>query len=1005
MDLKKLKKWLYQHQVETLVIIISFFACMIGTLTIGIKAFIIVVILDFLVLFGPKLYELYLNKSKTGGIMKKTNIIKNEKLVKENISAAKTNMKKMIKKHDVRTKTNSKKVVKKSKFKLFLKLSLMLIFIFSLAGLIGGAVFFSYIVKKAPTFNPDELYKSEASILYSNDGKTVIAKLGAEKREKITYNDLPEVFVDALVATEDSRFFQHNGFDLPRFVKASIGQVLGSSNAGGASTLTMQVSKNAFTSNEDEGLAGIVRKFTDIYMSIFQIEKKYTKEEIIEFYVNNNLLGGNNYGVEQASLAYFGKSAKNMNLSEAALIAGIFQAPNTYNPLTNPDNAAYRRSIVLRLMVRHGYITQAEADAANAIEIADLIKNSSSSGDDTIYQGFVDTVVSEVKKDTGLNPYTTAMIIYTTMDISKQNTVNDVISGKTYAWENPVVQAGITVLDTKTGAIVAIGTNRDNSKSGLLNHATFENQTKRQIGSTAKPLFDYGPAVEYNNATPGQLVVDEEYAYSDGTPIQNFDGGYKGVMTYRNALAGSRNITALKVFQSVKKSSIIEFTTNLGLTPEINSNSVHEAHAIGGYTGESPTTLAAAYAAFGNGGKYNKPYSYTKLIYRDSDEEYVNELESKVAMSEATAYIVQDMLITTAKTGLLNYGNVNGFTFGAKTGTSNFNEATKKANNLSDIAINDLWLAGVTDEYTIAVWYGYDKIDTTYHSKFGDIQNLVMFNTVAKGIWTRSHNTTMPSSVVNVTVESQAISPVLPSANTPDSLKTTELFKKGAEPTEVSKRFSQLANVTNLKATSSEGQISLTWTGITANWLNTDYLTNYYKPLFNSAGFLNNYVSNVVGWNSANLGNLTYDIYEKNTSGNYVKVGSTSNTSYKFIPTSTGTSQIMVKAAYSSYKANQSSGAVIVSPINGTVSYSVTVKSATISKATGSYDPNDVTVSSDTCTLKEISVNNVVAGSNWTSANTAIKALNVGTYATGLKVSYTCGGNTVTGIGSLTITN
>ena len=241
--------------------------------------------------------------------------------------------------------------------------NIILIIFLTIALLCCGLViaFFAYIVYEAPEFNIEALNKREASIVYDSEGLEY-ARIGSELRENVTYDDLPEVFIDALIATEDSRFFQHNGFDAPRFLKASIQQVLGNSNAGGASTLSMQVVKNTYTDAKlDSGIKGIIRKFTDIYLAVFKLEKDFTKEEIIEFYVNNHELGSNSFGVEQASQTYFGKSVSDLNLSEAALLVGIFNAPTAYSPIYHPDKAYDRRATVLSLMVRHGYITQAEA--------------------------------------------------------------------------------------------------------------------------------------------------------------------------------------------------------------------------------------------------------------------------------------------------------------------------------------------------------------------------------------------------------------------------------------------------------------------------------------------------------------------------------------------------------------------------------------------------------------------------------------------------------------------
>ena len=199
----------------------------------------------------------------------------------------------------------------------------------------AGIGFCYYIVKSAPEFDKNNMFEKESTRIFDSNGN-LYATLGSEKREKVTYDELPQVLIDAIIATEDSRFFQHNGFDAPRFLKASISQVLGR-GGGGASTLTMQLSKLEYTDFEDQGIKGIIRKFTDIYMAVFKLEKAFTKEEIIEYYVNIPCMGGNIYGVQQASQYYFGKDIGDINLVEAAMIAGMFQSPNGYNAYINPE--------------------------------------------------------------------------------------------------------------------------------------------------------------------------------------------------------------------------------------------------------------------------------------------------------------------------------------------------------------------------------------------------------------------------------------------------------------------------------------------------------------------------------------------------------------------------------------------------------------------------------------------------------------------------------------------
>ena len=353
---------------------------------------------------------------------------------------------------------------------------LIIIMLFLVVGFALALVFFAYVVIKAPKFDVESLYTKEASILLDKNGEE-FARLGTENRQKVTYDELPEVFIDALVATEDSRYFQHSGVDMARFLKATIGQVLGQSGAGGASTLTMQVAKQRLTNNEATGIKGIIRKFTDIYLSVFVLEKQYSKEQIIEYYVNIPYLGGGSWGIEQASQVYFGKSVSQLSLPEAATIAGLFQAPVAYDPFNYPEKAENRRNQVLNLMKRHGYISEQECEIAKSIPLKSLLIESSSTANQ--YQGFIDTVVEEVKKRTGKNPYEVSMQIKTTLNPSKQDAINDIYNGKDYKWINDTVQAAMVVIDNDNGSISAIGAGRNRKRLLEYNYAT---QIKRHPG-------------------------------------------------------------------------------------------------------------------------------------------------------------------------------------------------------------------------------------------------------------------------------------------------------------------------------------------------------------------------------------------------------------------------------------------------------------------------------------------------------------------------------------------
>ena len=801
-----------------------------------------------------------------------------------------------------------KKSSKKSDKKSLRKKILLGFMIFFLVCIVLAIIFFAYIALTAGKFDPDKLYSKEASTLIDVNGNTY-AKLGSEMRQKISYDDMSEELINAIVATEDSRFFEHNGFDLPRFVKASFGQILGQ-DAGGASTLTMQVSKNQYTSDVATGWEGIKRKFTDIYISMFQIEMNYSKEEILEFYANSYYLGSGAYGVEQAAQTYFNKSADELNLAEAAMIAGLFQSPVSYDPNINPDKTEARRQTVLSLMKRHGYITDEEYEIAKDMTVDKIvIKGNSSTTDNAQYRGFINAVAEEVEDKTGYNPYQYSMKIYTTMDKEKQDVLNDIMDGTSYNWENDVVQAGVVAIDNKTGGIAAISNGRNQDGETWQDFATGSGGNVRQIGSTAKPLFDYGPAIEYNNWNTDHPIIDTEHTYSDGTPVNNWDGNYKGIITMRQALVESRNVPAVKTFQSVDNEKIKDFVTNLGLHPGMDSNGkLYEADAIGGYNGEYPLSVAGAYSAFANSGYYIEPHTVTKIKFDETGKVEEYEPERTKVMSATTAYMITDMLVDTAENALGRYSNINGATYAAKTGTSNYDEKTQKTLGLPDNAVNDLWVAGYNPDYSIAVWYGYASNSSKYYNRFGSGQNSRLFNAVAKNFFKADAKFEKPSEVVEVTVERNTGTSLLPSEHTPDSAKTTELFRESTKPTEVSARFNTLGNVSNLKASVSGNKATISWSGIsTPEALSQSYWKPFVEKAFGLTKDQNSYLSYIMNYNSSVLGNVVYKVYYKN-GNDLTLLTTTSETSTTVRLPNVDSPTIVVKTGYSNYSGCDSSG-------------------------------------------------------------------------------------------------
>ena len=824
-------------------------------------------------------------------------------------------------------KKSAKKKGGGSKFKWFRdkclwKKIVIILLILAIFMILAFTAFCAYIVLTTDDFVPDKLSQSESTIMYDNKGNE-FTTLGVmtddilQKREKISYDEFPQVLVDALIATEDSRFFQHNGVDLARFLKASALQLLGK-DAGGASTLTMQVSKNNFTDTTSHGIKGIIRKFRDIYVSVFQIEKNYTKQEIIEFYLNDNCMGETNYGVEQGSQYYFGKSARDLSLTEAALLVGLFQSPNGYNPYVYPEKAETRRNTVLNLMVRHGYITKEEADIAKSIPVESLLSGDGGKELDQYY-GFSRTVYEEAIKLTGLDPYVTPMKIYTTLNIDVQDGINKALAGETVKWKDDVVQAGIAVTDVNTGAVIAIGAGRNRTTSQSFNFAT---QARRQPGSTAKPLFDYAPGIEFENWSTYQLFTDEKWSYTNGPEVNNWDNKYSGLMTMKSALAVSRNIPALKAFQSLNKSKILEFVTSLGIEPEVENGFLHEAHAIGGFTGVSPLQMAVAYASFANGGYYIEPYTITKIEIRSTGEVFEYKHQKNRVMSEATAYLMNNMLGYAVNNGFNGGAKRSGVQVAAKTGTSNYSKEYVKEKGLSS-SINDLWTVAYTPEHSIALWYGYERASKEYqHSRSGyNTQKENIMRAVMKYIPKTSKTFKVPGTVVSVDVEKGTWPAMLPSAYTPSDLITKEVFIKGTEPTEVSPRFAQFDNVTNIRYdySISSGKIRLNWDYQEPKILTDAYLNNYFsQSVFGNSTSV--FVSERKLYNDSVLGEFGFGIYKKDASGNLTALDFVTDNNYTYVvPSGTnGTITLVVKAEYYKFKSNSSTGVEVPVAISNT---------------------------------------------------------------------------------------
>lgn len=504
---------------------------------------------------------------------------------------------------------------------------------FGIVVILGGAGAFAYMIKDAPKLDPKLLKDPIPSKILDKNGD-LVTEVGPVNREYVNYKDIPKVLEDAVLATEDYRFYQHHGIDPIRLGGAILANFQHGFGAEGGSTITQQVVKNAFLTQQKT----LKRKIQEAWLA-YQLEQKYTKHQIFEMYVNKVYVSENSYGLATAAKIYYGKPLNKLTLAEAAQLAGMPQSPNNYNPFTHPDLAEKRRNIVLSLMNEHGFITKKQMEDAEKIHVKDdVLKESQRKVDEKPYDSYVDEVIDEVKAKTDFDINTDGLTIYTTLDPNAQKYVykllntNDIIQ-----YPDQKFQAGVTLLDTKTGEIRAIGGGRNQQVKYGFNYAI---DGYRQPGSTIKPILDYGPAIEYLNWGTYHMIDDKPVTYSSGQKFGNWDQQYMGPMTIRTALQLSRNSPAVQTLQQVGLDKAKQFANNLG----IPLKDIYESYAIGGLSkGVSTLEMAGAYSAFGNNGIYIAPHAVTKVKLRDGT---VIDLtpHPKVVMKDSTAFMITDML-------------------------------------------------------------------------------------------------------------------------------------------------------------------------------------------------------------------------------------------------------------------------------------------------------------------------------------------------------------------------
>ena len=718
-----------------------------------------------------------------------------------------------------RSQTN-KKTTKRKKKSILKRILISLFSIFVIGFTILTGLFFYYGFTAPKITAADLQGATETQILDMN--QELITKLGGENRDLIAPEEVPQGLKDAVTSIEDKRYYSHLGIDPIRIIGSFVRNLRAGHITQGGSTITQQLIKlSVFSTNKEDQT--YKRKIQEILLAL-QIEREFSKEQILTYYLNKVYMANNTYGFGTAANYYFGKELKELTIPQLALLAGMPQAPSSYDPYAQPEQAQERRNIVLQAMKENGKLTDAQLQEAKATPITDGLvdEHEQISTDDNrlIFDSFLTMVADEVKEKTGLDVYSDGLTIETTVNSNAQNRLYEILNTNRYVqYVDDNVQNAVVMLDSTTGAVRAINGGRKQTNLLAYNRAI---QNDRSTGSTIKPIMDYGPAIEYLNYSTGQTMVDKPTTYSSGFELNNWDNQFMGTMTMRRALVLSRNTPAYQTFKAVGNDNVQAFLKKLDLSVmNDGKESLVESNAIGANL--SPLKMAAAYTAFANYGTYSKPYTVTKITTREGQVLQFKP-DQHQAMKDSTAYMITNMLKDTFTYGFANDLRMGNLPHAAKTGSTNYTPEQRKQIGASEneFVIPDSWFIGYSPAYTISVWTGYDNPYTKGHglsqteanySKwiYGHLMNFAMKQTPVKD-WEQ------PSSVVSSQIVVGSNPLALAGPNTPADKVSTELFVKGAIPTQqyVEEKIAPPSGL-NVSYDATKKEVTVTWNAVKSN--------------------------------------------------------------------------------------------------------------------------------------------------------------------------------------------
>ena len=659
--------------------------------------------------------------------------------------------------------SSKKKTTKKTKTRYKIHWFRILFAVFLVCAIIGcgvvAGVVFS-VAKDTPDLNSIDLdsYSVTTSIL-DKDGNSMGNLHAGENRVPVGFDEISPNAVNALVAIEDQRFYTHNGVDPIRIGGAMIANIKAGGIVQGGSTITQQLTGLVFLDRTEKSYT---RKLKEAILSM-EVEKEYSKDEIITHYLNRAYFGGGAYGIEAAAEYFFAKHASELTVPEAAMLAGCIQNPSKWSPIGFPENALKRRNLVLDQMAECEFITKEEAEQykATEIQLSEVRVTAKENNGATPYQSFINHVIEEALvalelEDNDKALYTGGYIIHTTMDPVVQRRMEEVFNNDAN-FPNESIQAAMVVTDPETGEVRGIMGGRHQEAARELNRAT---QSFRQPGSSFKPVAVYAPAFEAGYG-PGTVVDDYPKDYS-GHVFQNSNRTYSGLTTIRKGIVSSLNVVAVKTMEMTGIDECYKFAKNLGFS-KMTDNDRNLSTALGGLTtGVSPLELAGAYGTFANNGVYIEPYAITKITDQNGKVLWEHKTEKKPAMSEQSAYLLTSCLTDAATSGTGSAAKVSGHQTAGKTGTTSDNK--------------DAWFAGYTKHYVGVVWIGYDTPKKLGNNAFGGTLSAPIFskvmNTIHQGL--PAENFKAPSGITTVTIDTK--SGLLASELTPAEYVKNEMF-------------------------------------------------------------------------------------------------------------------------------------------------------------------------------------------------------------------------------------